>query len=165
MPSKNLAMSCGPLRQDRLSARHNRAVVPQIVPKPPNQAAFSMQKKTPKAFICLAFGDRMPGRIRTCDLQSRSLTLYPAELRALNASNHNALRPFCQGRISECFFHFGRFVNFSVNFWSFFVGSSPCLSTALGFETMSTFLSIFQAYRSVSYWPPECSVCSDLYTY
>ena len=26
----------------------------------------------------------MPGRIRTCDLQSRSLTLYPAELRALN---------------------------------------------------------------------------------
>ena len=25
-----------------------------------------------------------PGRIRTCDLQSRSLTLYPTELRALN---------------------------------------------------------------------------------
>ena len=30
----------------------------------------------------------MPGRIRTCDLQSRSLTLYPAELRALNGWYH-----------------------------------------------------------------------------
>ncbi len=26
-----------------------------------------------------------PGRSRTCDLQSRSLTLYPSELRALNS--------------------------------------------------------------------------------
>ena len=30
----------------------------------------------------LADHDGMPDRIRTCDLQSRSLTLYPAELRA-----------------------------------------------------------------------------------
>ena len=41
---------------------------------------------------------RMPGRIRTCDLQSRSLTLYPTELRALNAGYSILFRELCQVR-------------------------------------------------------------------
>ena len=39
----------------------------------------------------------MPGRIRTCDLQSRSLTLYPTELRALNGRYFILFRGDCQG--------------------------------------------------------------------
>ena len=39
----------------------------------------------------------MPGRIRTCDLQSRSLTLYPTELRALNGSYFILFGEDCQG--------------------------------------------------------------------
>ena len=40
----------------------------------------------------------MPGRIRTCDLQSRSLTLYPTELRALNARYFIPSAAECQGQ-------------------------------------------------------------------
>ena len=44
----------------------------------------------------------MPGRIRTCDLQSRSLTLYPTELRALNGSYFILFGQDCQGvRMAE----------------------------------------------------------------
>ena len=45
-----------------------------------------IQNKNPVNVDSQGFHDGMPGRIRTCDLQSRSLTLYPAELRALNTS-------------------------------------------------------------------------------
>ena len=58
--------------------------------------AVSLCKEKPKR--CLStFRGCMPGRIRTCDLQSRSLTLYPAELRALNARYFILIHSKCQG--------------------------------------------------------------------
>ena len=40
-------------------------------------------QKSPEALHFRGFFSCTPGRSRTCDLQSRSLTLYPTELRAL----------------------------------------------------------------------------------
>ena len=44
----------------------------------PGKAKTLGNTMLPRVLLCT------PGRIRTCDLQSRSLTLYPTELRALN---------------------------------------------------------------------------------
>ncbi len=40
-----------------------------------------------------------PGAVRTHGLQSRSLTLYPAELRALNRLDYTRVARFCQGLV------------------------------------------------------------------
>ena len=62
---------------------------PSSSPKPA-EPVLSEERKIPRVFNPRdLFGT--PGRIRTCDLQSRSLTLYPTELRALNAGYINIL--------------------------------------------------------------------------
>ena len=64
------------------------------------QESIFWQRETPQAMMA-AGGLGTPGAIRTHDLQSRSLTLYPTELRAhmalASTGNDSTKRNGCQG--------------------------------------------------------------------
>ena len=82
---RKLSTESGQLQEsDRLHSSRDRGIVPVFRPGfvPNASASQARPPSVPQVAVEIGF-DGAPDRSRTCDLELRRLTLYPAELRAL----------------------------------------------------------------------------------